>query len=73
MMKEIRREDVILDLVWLRLMNAFLSISPLFLVFSHILVMMTFNVILLSCSFRAACVSEKARAVRWARAVALLG
>ena len=30
MMKELRREDVISDLVWLRLMNAFLSISPLF-------------------------------------------
>ena len=35
MMKELRREDVISDLVWLRLMNAFLSITYiLFLGFS---------------------------------------
>ena len=53
MMKELRREDVISDLVWLRLMNAFLSITYFFWVFlSYFLVMMTFNVILLSCSFR---------------------
>ena len=34
MMKELRREDVISDLVWLRLMNAFLSITYFFLGFS---------------------------------------